>query len=104
MAALIATRPGLRTRLCFTTRLHRGEKANAKASPNATTSRCSTASTSSARPDHPGLDRLNTHVSAVMRELIAARAWLQVVLLPSYAPYLNPVEAVWSHVKRSLAT
>lgn len=104
MAALIATRPGLRTRLCFTTRLHRGRKGERK---------------SFAERDYIALldsvhqqlrapiilvwDRLNTHVSAVMRELIAARAWLQVVLLPSYAPDLNPVEAVWSHVKRSLA-
>ena len=48
-------------------------------------------------------DRLNTHVSARMRRLITARAWLTVALLPGYAPDLNPVEGVWSHVKRSLA-
>ncbi len=38
-----------------------------------------------------------------MKELIAARHWLTVVQLPPYAPELNPVEAVWSHLKRSLA-
>jgi transposase len=38
-----------------------------------------------------------------MRHLIAARSWLVVYQLPSYAPELNPVEAVWSHLKRSLA-
>lgn len=38
-----------------------------------------------------------------MKQMIAARAWLTVVLLPAYAPDLNPVEGVWSHVKRSLA-
>ncbi|WP_346268776.1 transposase [Streptomyces sp. So13.3] len=38
-----------------------------------------------------------------MRGLIAARSWLTVYQLPSYAPELNPVEAVWSHLKRSLA-
>ncbi len=48
-------------------------------------------------------DRLNTHVSRVMRELIAERAWLTVFLLPAYSPDLNPVEGVWAHVKRSLA-
>lgn len=48
-------------------------------------------------------DRLNTHVSHAMRELIAERAWLTVFLLPAYAPDLNPVEWVWAHVKRSLA-
>jgi putative transposase len=38
-----------------------------------------------------------------MAELIAARSWLTVYRLPPYAPELNPVEAVWSHLKRSLA-
>ena len=48
-------------------------------------------------------DNLNTHVSAAMTELIAARDWLTVVQLPPYAHELNPVELVWSHLKRSLA-
>ena len=48
-------------------------------------------------------DNLNTHVSRAMRELIAARDWLTVFQLPAYAPELNPVESVWSHLKRSLA-
>ena len=48
-------------------------------------------------------DNLNAHVSAVMAELIAARSWLTVHQLPPYAPELNPVEPVWSHLKRSLA-
>jgi transposase len=48
-------------------------------------------------------DGLNTHTSRAMRELIAARDWLTVFQLPAYAPELNPVEPVWSHLKRSLA-
>jgi transposase len=48
-------------------------------------------------------DRLNTHVSHAIRELIAERPWLMVFLLPAYSPDLNPVEWVWAHVKRSLA-
>jgi transposase len=48
-------------------------------------------------------DNLNAHVSGAMAELIAARDWLTVYRLPPYAPELNPVEAVWSHLKRSLA-
>jgi transposase len=48
-------------------------------------------------------DNLNVHVSAVMAELIAARDWLRVYRLPPYAHELNPVEPVWSHLKRSLA-
>src|SRR4051812_37620663 len=49
-------------------------------------------------------DNLNTHVSAAMAELIAARPWLTVYRLPPYAHELNPVESVWPHLKRSLAT
>ena len=48
-------------------------------------------------------DNLNTHPSAAMTELIAARDWLTVFQLPPYAHELNPVELVWSHLKRSLA-
>ena len=46
---------------------------------------------------------LTTHVSRAMRELIGARDWLTVFQLPPYASELNPVEPVWSHLKRSLA-
>jgi transposase len=46
---------------------------------------------------------LNTHVSAAMAVLVAARPWLTVYRLPPYAHNLNPVEPVWSHLKRSLA-
>jgi len=35
--------------------------------------------------------------------LIAARSWLTVFQLPAYAPELNPVEGIWSVLKRSLA-
>ncbi len=47
-------------------------------------------------------DNLNTHRSAAMRELIAARDWLRVIRLPAYALDLNPVEQVWSLLKRGL--
>ena len=42
-------------------------------------------------------------MSAPGRAAIAARPWLRVYQLPSYAPELNPVEKVWSAMKRSLA-
>jgi putative transposase len=48
-------------------------------------------------------DNLNAHVSAAMTELIAAREWLTIYQLPPYAHEINPVELVWSHLKRSLA-
>ncbi|HEY8979694.1 MAG TPA: transposase [Streptomyces sp.] len=47
-------------------------------------------------------DRLNTHVSRKMQNLIARRERLTVFLLPTYSPELNPVEWVWAYVKRSL--
>jgi transposase len=46
---------------------------------------------------------LTTHTSAAMAELAAARDWLTIFQLPPYAHELNPVELVWSHLKRSLA-
>jgi putative transposase len=46
---------------------------------------------------------LNTHVSRTMRELVDARLWLTVHQLPAYAAEFDPVEGVWSHLKRSLA-
>ena len=48
-------------------------------------------------------DNLNTHASKAMAEIVAARSWLTVYRLPPYAHELNPVESVWSHLKRSLA-
>jgi len=50
----------------------------------------------------PRID-FTTHVSRAMRELIAARSWLTVYRLPPYASELDPVEAVWPDLKRSLA-
>ena len=48
-------------------------------------------------------DNLNAHVSVPMAEPAAARDWLTVCQLPPYAHELNPVEPLWSHLKRSLA-
>jgi len=47
-------------------------------------------------------DNLNTHISCAMRELAAARV-ADDLPVPPYASELNPVEAVWSNLKRSLA-
>jgi transposase len=103
LAALIAVRPGCGPRLIF--RTHRARRGD---------TRKGFTETGYARfPDaaHQQLggpvvlvwDGLNTHVSRAMRELIAARTWLMVFQLPAYAPELNPVEPVWSNLKRSLA-
>ncbi len=105
LAALLATKPGHRPRLIYRTRRgRRGVMSRRKGF---------------AEPDYAALldaahrqlggpivlvwDNLNTHTSAAMAELVAARPWLTVFRLPPYAHEFNPVEPVWSHLKRSLA-
>jgi transposase len=45
-------------------------------------------------------DNLNTHVSAAMAKIVAARPWLTVYRLPPYAHELNPVGPVWARFPR----
>ncbi|MFF0557512.1 transposase [Streptomyces sp. NPDC004266] len=48
-------------------------------------------------------DNVRLHLTKPMREFIAANAdWLTVFQLPTYAPDLNPLEGVWSLVKRDI--
>ena len=105
VAALIAVKPGHRPRLIY--RVHRGRrqaKDGRKGFTEADYARLLDAT-------HQQLggplvivwDNLNTHVSGVMADLIAAQNWLTVYRIPAYAHELNPVEPVWSHLKRSLA-
>jgi hypothetical protein len=106
LAALIAIKPGHRPRLIY--RVHRRRR------PRGTDRRKGFTEADYAQlldAAHQQLggplvviwDNLNTHISAAMAELIAARDWLTVFRLPPYAHELNPVELVWSHLKRSLA-
>ncbi|WP_437107212.1 transposase [Streptomyces flaveolus] len=48
---------------------------------------------------HRGI--LNTHLTAGMRHYIADRDWLTVFHLPPYTPDLNPVEGIWSVLRRT---
>ncbi len=103
VAALLATRPGHRPRLLY--RTHRGRRGGGR---TGFTEADYAALLDAAHQQLGGpivlvWDNLNTHVSAVMAALISARPWLTVFRLPPYAPELNPVEPVWSHLKRSLA-
>jgi hypothetical protein len=103
VAALVAVKPGQRPRLIY--RTHRGRRGSGR--------KGFTEADYAALLDagHQQLggplvlvwDNLNTHVSAAMAELVAARPWLTVYRLPPYAHELNPVESVWAHLKRSLA-
>jgi hypothetical protein len=104
LAALIATRPGHPVRLIYRTRTGHG-KDQRKGFTETDYARFLDAAHQ--QPGGPLVvvwDGLNTHVSRAMRELVAARSWLRVYRLPPYASELNPVEPVWSNLKRSLAS
>jgi transposase len=103
LSALMATKPGQQPRLIY--RTHRGRRGSRR---KGFTEADYAALLDAAHRQLGGpivlvWDNLNTHVSAAMAELIAARPWLTVYRLPPYAHELNPVESVWSHLKRSLA-
>jgi hypothetical protein len=108
LAAVLATRPGHRPRLIY--RTHAGRRSDGRRDRRRKgLTEADYAALLDAAHQQPGgpivlvWDNLNTHVSAAMAELIAARPWLTVFRLPPYAHELNPVEPVWLHLKRSLA-
>jgi putative transposase len=105
LAALIAVRPGHQPRLIYRVHKARGHRSDQrKGFTEADYARLlDDAHQQLAGPIVVVWDNLNTHISAAMTELIAARDWLTVFRLPPYAHELNPVEQVWSHLKRSLA-
>jgi hypothetical protein len=103
IAGLVCVRPGHRSRLIYRTRIHRGRKGERRSFAEADyAALLDAAHQQLGGPIVVIWDNLNTHRSAAMRELIATRDWLRVIRLPAYAPELNPVEQVWSHVKRGL--
>lgn len=103
LAALICVKPGHRPRLIY--RVHRARRSD----PRKGFTEAGFAALLDAAHQQLGgplvvvWDNLNTHRSAAMAELIDARGWLTVFQLPPYAHELNPVELVWSNLKRSLA-
>ena len=105
LAALVATKPGHRPRLIYRTHSSRRRGVGRrKGFTEADYARLLDAAHQQlADPIVLVWDNLNTHVSAAMAEIIAARPWLTVFRLPPYAHELNPVEPVWAHLKRSLA-
>lgn len=105
LAGMIAVRPGHRTRLIYRVISHHGRRNEKKGFRE---------------PDLAGMldaarqqlgyanivlvwDNATSHRDAAMKMLIARRPWLTVYSLPAYAPTLNPVEGVWSVLKRSVA-
>ncbi|GFJ86862.1 transposase [Phytohabitans rumicis] len=104
IAGLVCYRPGHPSRLIYRTRTYRGRKGDPKGfrEPDFA-DLLDAAHRQLAAPIVLVWDRLSGHKSTRMRALIADRPWLRVYLLPGYAPELNPVEKVWSTMKRSLA-
>jgi transposase len=103
LAALIAVKAGRRPRLLY--RVHQGRRGD-KRKGFTETGYARLLDAAHQQPGGPIVlvwDNLNTHVSKAMRDLAAARDWLTVFQLPPYASELNPVESVWSLLKRSLA-
>jgi len=101
---VIATRPGRASRLIYRTRRSHGRTKEKKGFTEADyAALLDGAHQQLGGPLVVVWDNLNTHVSARMTRLIAARGWLTVFRLPAYACELDPVEGVWSHLKKSLA-
>ncbi|MEV0136707.1 transposase [Dactylosporangium sp. NPDC050688] len=103
IAGLVCVKPGQRSRFIYRTIVHRGRKGEWRSF--AETDYIHLLDAAHQQLGGPIVlcwDNLNTHVSAAMRQLIAARDWLHVIRLPAYAPDLNPTEGVWSHLKRSI--
>ena len=103
LAALVAVKPGHRPRLIYRThRTRRGSRRKGFTEADYA-ALLDAAHRQLGGPIVLVWNNLNTHVSAAMEQIIAARPWLTAFRLPPYAHELNPVEPVWSHLKRSLA-
>jgi putative transposase len=105
MAGMIAVRPGFGTRLIYRTIVHHGRRGEKKGFRERDLAGMIDAA-------HQQLGRApivlvwdndTAHRDTEMKKLIAGRDWLTVFRLPPYTPTLNPVEGVWSALKRSLA-
>ncbi|HYV79317.1 MAG TPA: transposase [Streptosporangiaceae bacterium] len=49
-------------------------------------------------------DNLNVHLAPQLADFAAEnKDWLRIYRLPAYAPDMNPVEGIWSLLKRSIA-
>ena len=105
LTALTATRPGCRARLIYRTLTGRrhGEDQRKGFTETDYARFLDAAHQQLNGPLVLVWDNLNTHTSRAMRELISTRSWLTVYQLPPYASELNPVEGIWSLLKRSLA-
>jgi putative transposase len=104
VAGLACLKPGERSHLFYRVRVHRGRKGERRSMSEAGYAGLIAAAHKELKaPVILIWDRLNTHVSAVMRSFITSHpSWLSEVRLPAYAPELNPAEGAWANMKNGL--
>jgi transposase len=104
VAGLVCLKTGARGHLFYRVRVHRGRKGERRSMSEADYAGLITAAHQELKaPVILIWDRLNTHISAVMRAFISSHPdWLTEVRLPAYAPELNPAEGAWAAMKNGL--
>ncbi|MEU7190466.1 transposase [Streptomyces sp. NPDC045369] len=103
VAALACYKAGERSRLIFRPRLHGRHDSSARRSLAWTDCRdlLTAAHHQLGAPMVVIWDNLNVHKDARLRTFIDARDWITCYYLPPYAPDLNPVEGIWSLLRRN---
>jgi hypothetical protein len=104
VAGLACYRPGHRSRLIYRLHLYRGRKGETKAF---TWNEYRDLLIAAHRQLPGGIivlawDNLNVHLCAELRAFTGGQPWLHVFQLPAYAPDLNPMEGIWSVLKRGV--
>ncbi|MFB7333713.1 transposase [Streptomyces adustus] len=100
VAALCCYRPGERSRLIYRPRFHHLKGARKSFAWQDYRDLLVRGHLQLGAPIVVVRDNLNTHRAAGMRKYAADHDWLTVVQLPSDSPDLNPVEGVWSLLRR----
>ncbi|WP_371657136.1 MULTISPECIES: transposase [unclassified Streptomyces] len=103
IAAMCCYKPGERSRLIFRPKRHVDHKRGGRRSFTWTDYR-DLLTAAHHQLDAPLVlvwDNLNVHLDTRLRDFINAHDWVTSFQLPSYAPDLNPVEGIWSVIRRS---
>ncbi|MCR3725232.1 hypothetical protein FHS35_002080 [Streptomyces umbrinus] len=103
IAALACYKQGERSRLIYRPKRHVDHKRGGRRSFTWTDYRdlLTAAHQQLGRPIVLIWDNLNVHKDRRLREFIDTHDWLTCYFLPAYAPDLNPVEGIWSLLRRS---
>ncbi|WP_243982976.1 transposase [Streptomyces sp. NEAU-YJ-81] len=102
IAALACYKPGERSRLIYRPKRHVDHKRGGRRSFTWTDYRDLIAAHQQlGAPIVLIWDNLHVHKDARLRAFIDAHGWITCYFLPAYAPDLNPVEGLWSLLRRS---